>query len=216
MTAPEENALREARNKRIRRVKRWLRFLPRRATIHRYPILRRFAHTARRHIDLWSFREQHAVPAIYVGCVLTFLPLYGIQILLAFLFALRLRANLPILAGLQLVSNPITVLPIWFSNYQVGRSVLGVLGVEAQPLRKNEVQTLLHNVGGGDWGPNLDRIATVFGVTTLGGIVMGTFFGLVASLAYRIVARRTAASYVLLRQKIHQHKARHARDPANR
>jgi len=211
---PEEKALREKRSERIRRVKRWLRPLPRRATLHRYPILGRFADTARKRIYLWSFREEHAVPAIYAGCVLTLLPLYGIQLPLSFLFALWIRANLPILAGLQLVSNPVTALPIWFSDYQVGRSVLGIVGVEARQLQKSEVRSLLDNFVSGEWGTNLDRIVSVFGVTSLGGIVMGTFFGLVASVAYRIVARRTAASYAALLEKIHQHKARKAHDHA--
>ena len=74
------------------------------------------------------------MPAIYAGCILTLMPLFGIQLPLSLLLALVLRANLPILAGLQIVSNPITVIPIWFSAYQIGRHFLGVIGVDAAPL----------------------------------------------------------------------------------
>lgn len=209
----EEHELRQARIKRIRRVKRWLRLLPRRSNIHRYPILRLFADSARRRIYLWSFRTENAAPAIYAGCILTLLPLYGIQIPLAFLLALLLRANLPILAGLQVVSNPITVLPIWYAAYQIGRNFLSVIGVEAMPLGRSEVRIMLENFISGEWGNNLDRLMTVFGVTSLGSIVMGTFFGLIASFAYRIFAIRTAASYALLIKKIHDHKIRKTAPP---
>ncbi|WP_269525922.1 DUF2062 domain-containing protein [Coraliomargarita parva] len=203
----EEKALHTERRKRIRRVKRWLRPLPRRATIHRYPILGRFADTARQRIYLWSFREANAIPAIYAGFIITLLPIYGIQIPLAFLFALLLRANLPILVGLQMVSNPITVWPLWFAAYQIGRHILSVIGVITQQLTKEQVMHLLHNFSHADWGSNLGRLATVFGITCLGAIVMGIFFGLVTSVAYRIIARRTVASYAVLIEKIHHIKA---------
>ncbi|MFW6217675.1 MAG: DUF2062 domain-containing protein [Verrucomicrobiota bacterium] len=212
MTAEEKDLL-DQRSARIRRVKRWLRPLPRRATIHKYPVLGRFAETARRRIYLWSFREENAVPAIYAGCILTLMPIYGIQLPLSFLLALWLRANLPILAGLQMVSNPVTALPIWFAGYNVGRNVLGVIGVEALRLERAEVRQLLGSFLRGEWGSKLERIASVFGVTSLGAVVMGTFFGLVASVAYRIIARRTAASYAVLLQKLQLHRDHRTKPP---
>lgn len=201
MTA-EENEYHKTKWRRIRRVKRWLRPLPRRATLHRYPILKFFAEAARKRAYIWSFRVENAVPAIYAGSILTLMPIYGIQLVLALLLALLLRASLPIMAGLQIVSNPLTVIPIWFSAYQIGRYFLGVLGIEALPLRRIEVQALLFDFTHGHWGDNLDRLFSVFGVTSLGAIVMGTFFGLVGSICYRIIASRTAASYAVLKDKI--------------
>jgi hypothetical protein len=49
----------------------------------------------------------------------------------------------------------------------------------------------------------------------LGGIVMGVFFGLISSFAYRFTAKRTAASYALLIQKIHDRKARKSDLPSD-
>jgi uncharacterized protein (DUF2062 family) len=204
----EEDELRQARIKRIRRVKRWLRPLPRRSNIHRYPILRLFADSARKRIYLWSFRTENATTAIYAGCILTLLPLYGIQIPLALLLALLLRANLPILAGLQVVSNPITVLPIWYAAYQIGRNFLSVIGLETSPLGRGEVRLMLENFTSGQWGTHLDRLMTVFGITTLGSIIMGSFIGLIASYAYRTVAIRTTANYARLVKIIHDRKTR--------
>lgn len=198
--------LREIRWRRMRRVKRWLRPLPRRTNIHRYPIIKFFAETAKKRLDLWSFREERVVPAIYAGCILTLLPLYGLQLVLAFFVALILRANLPILIGLQVVSNPITAIPLWVADYQIGRIVLGVLGIESMALQRGEIRTTLTQFISGDWGGNFERMVSVFGITCLGAVVMGLFFGLVGSFAYRIVSRRTAASYHLLSEKIKQAK----------
>ena len=210
MTEPEDE-LTAARWRRISRVKRWLRPLPRRTNIHRYPILKLFAQTAKKRIYLWSFREERMVPAIYAGCIITLLPLYGLQLILAFFLALLLRANLPILIGLQVVSNPITAIPLWVADYQIGRIVLGVLGVESMALQRGEIRTTLTQFISGNWGENFERMASVFGITCLGAVVMGLFFGLVGSFTYRIVARRTAASYRLLTEKI-----RHAKETKHR
>ncbi|MDQ8207622.1 DUF2062 domain-containing protein [Coraliomargarita sp. SDUM461003] len=214
MTA-EESEFNKTKRRRIRRVKKWLRPLPRRTNIHRYPILKFFAESARKRVYIWSFRVEHAVPAIQAGSILTLMPLYGIQVPLAFLLALILRANLPIIAGLQIVSNPLTVLPIWYAGYQTGRIFLNLIGVEVAPLHHEEVRLLLDNFIHGAWGNKFDNLATVFGVTNLGAVIMGTFFGLIGSVTYRIVANRTAASYALLRSKINDRKLKSDSPPAN-
>lgn len=206
MTA-EESELHETRWKRIRRVKKWLRPLPRRANIHRYPGLKLFAEAARKRIYLWSFRVENAVPAIYAGCILTLLPLYGLQIAGAFILALWLRANLPILIGLQLISNPLTVIPIYFSGYQIGRIILGLFGISVDSLSRSEVRILLDNFIHGAWGERFNQLFVVFSVTSLGSLVMGVFFGAVGSIAYRVIAKRSMASYALLKEKIHSRKA---------
>jgi uncharacterized protein (DUF2062 family) len=198
----EESEFNKTKWRRIRRVKKWLRPLPRRTNIHRYPILKFFGESTRKRVYIWSFRVENAVPAIYAGSILTLMPIYGIQVPLAFLLALLLRANLPILVGLQIVSNPLTVLPIWYAAFQTGRIFLSFVGIKVAPLNHEEVQLLLDNFIHGAWGEKFDNLATVFGVTNIGAIVMGSFFGLLGSIAYRIIANRTAASYALLRSKI--------------
>jgi uncharacterized protein (DUF2062 family) len=216
----EESELNQTKWRRIRRVKKWLRPLPRRTNIHNYPILKFFAETACKRTYIWSFRVENAVPAIYAGSILTLMPLYGIQVPSAFLLALLLRANLPILVGLQVVSNPLTILPIWFVAYQIGQMIISVIGLRVDPLNHEEVGLLLDNFIYAAWGDKFDNLATVFSITSLGAIVMGIFFGLIASFAYRIVANRTAASYTLLRCKITEDKFKtqsslHKEDPTN-
>lgn len=193
----QEKELSQQRSRRIRRVKRWLRPLPRRTNIHRYPILNRFASVARKRAYLWSFRVEHAVPAIYAGCLLTLLPLFGIQFALTLVLALLFRANLPIIAALQMFSNPVTVIPIWFSLYQIGRYFLSVFSVQAPPLARGEVGIILDNFLEGNWGSNFVHFAMVFGITSLGSLIMGIFIGFILSTIYRIVAGRTARSYAV-------------------
>ena len=207
MTA-EEAEFNRAKWRRIRRVKKWLRPLPRRTNIHRYPILKFFTEVARKRRYIWSFRVENALPAIYMGSILTLMPLYGIQVPVAIILALLLRANLPIIVGLQVVSNPLTVLPIWFAAYQIGRIILSVIGINVEPLNREEVRLLLDSFIHAAWSAKFDNLATVFSVTSLGAIVMGIFFGLIAGFAYRIVANRTAASYALLRRKIKDRKSK--------
>jgi uncharacterized protein (DUF2062 family) len=216
----EESELNQTKWRRIRRVKKWLRPLPRRTNIQSYPILKFFAEATRRRTCIWSFRVENAVPAIYAGSILTLMPLYGIQVPIAFLLALLLRANLPILVGLQVVSNPLTILPIWFAAYQIGQMILSVIGLRVDPLNREEVSILLDNFINAAWDDKFDNLATVFSVTSLGAIVMGIFFGLTASFAYRIVANRTATSYALLRRRITERKFKtqsslHKGDPTN-
>lgn len=78
---PEEQMLHEQRRERVARVKRLLRWMPRKATLHRYPVLRRFQKEAMERAYIWSFRVNAAVPALYAGTILALLPLYGVQLI---------------------------------------------------------------------------------------------------------------------------------------
>jgi hypothetical protein len=98
--------------------------------------------------------------------------------------------------------------------------ILSVIGLRVDPLNREEVSILLDNFIYAAWDDKFDNLATVFSVTSLGAIVMGIFFGLIASFAYRIVANRTAASYALLRRRITERKFKtqsslHQGDPTN-
>ena len=60
---PEEHQAREARFARLRRLKQFLRFMPRRAVMHKYPVIGRFAEAARKRAYLWSFKSTHVRPS---------------------------------------------------------------------------------------------------------------------------------------------------------
>jgi len=195
---------RHERFSRIRRLKRILRFMPRKATVHRYPVLKWFAASARKRAYLWSFRVSEAVPAFYMGWILTLLPLYGLQLLLAFVFALLLRANLMIMVGLQLVSNPLTVAPLWYLNFLVGNPLVelcfgapaidfGYLlrSASAQGLGFRETFQLLigetRAFGAGAVTAFVSRL--VLSITT-GAVLIGMVAGWISAFVYRRLAHR--------------------------
>lgn len=117
---PELSELARRRLDRLRRVRRLMRPLPRRSNLGRYPILKYFAGPARRMPFLWSYRPEHVRPALYIGSILTLLPLIGVQLVLALAACVLLRGNLPITAALQLISNPLTAAPLYGLTYAVG------------------------------------------------------------------------------------------------
>lgn len=199
---------------RIRRVKRWLRPLPRKANIHRYPVLKWFASTARKRAYLWSFRAQEVVPALYAGWILTLMPFYGAQIALGFLLALVFRANLMVLIGLQFFSNPLTVGPIYWFCYTVGHFFLSLFvaapaGADMVPMVDEEVTYGLFETMRQILGNNLGRspgevarmVVHFFSSAMLGATILGFFAGFISSIAYRLAARGAAIEYARLKNR---------------
>ena len=196
----EEQRLYRQRSERIARVKRWLRWMPRRTNVHRYPVLKWFAKAARKRSYLWCFRVRSAIPALYAGCILAMLPLYGVQLPLAALLAFALRANLPILATTQFITNPVTAVPLYFAAYQTGRVIFNLFGWESPHLNMAEMKALIHALEAGNWGFNIRYLWKVWLVTSLGGTILGTFMASVASILYRLAAYEVSVSYRRLRE----------------
>lgn len=110
-------------------LRRLLRPLPRRANVRRYPVIKWFSGIAQRMPFLWSFRTQNVVPALYLGCVLSLLPVYGIQFGLALALALLVRGNVTVLMGLQLITNPFTAVPAYLITYKIGGYLIAITGI---------------------------------------------------------------------------------------
>lgn len=183
----QEERERAERVARLRRLRRWLRPLPRRSNLERYPVIRWFAHVARRRPHLWTFGPRSVRRAIYAGAVIAFLPVYGLQLLLAFWAAVLFRANLALTCGLQLVTNPLTAGPLYYTTYRVGIWIIETV----------------------DLGEGRSPLGTRFNALVLGGIVVGLAVALVLDLLYRFALweagrlrerhRRTRAEADLLR-----------------
>ncbi|MCC5838933.1 MAG: DUF2062 domain-containing protein [Opitutales bacterium] len=199
MTAEEQELLAQ-RSVRIARTKRLLRWLPRKANLHRYPVVKWFAAAARQRGYLWSFRVRPVVASLYAGSILSFMPLYGIQALAAVLLSFALRANLAVMVGLQLITNPFTVVPAYYAGYQVGRVMLSLVGVEVNNLNRAQLEILLNNMFSGKWGSNVSYFFGVWGVTMLGGFMIGLFVATICSWIYRFAAMEFARNYERLRE----------------
>ncbi len=192
--------LKERHFSRIRWIKRLLRPLPRRANLHRYPFIKWFAKTARSRAYLWSFRTSHVVPAFYAGCILAFMPLYGAQIPLALIAAIVIRCNLPVLVGLQFLSNPLTIPFIYLSAYSIGDFLLSIFGDSSRMAALG---------GAGDEAGVLVESVYKVTATVVGGMIMGYFAGVASSVLYRITAYRAAETFRKLRE-IQEEAARRA------
>jgi len=184
----------EDRRRRIRRLKKWMRPLPRRSNVHRYPVLKWFSGMARRRVFLWSFRSREMVTALFLGLIVAFLPLVGIQMLIVFFLALWFRANLPVIVALQWVSNPFTMGPIYFADYQIGLAMMELFSIapEPNPLLQPDY----------DWAHfelrDLGALLDTFPPMMLGGLALGSFIGLVVSVAYKWLAKWSKGPYASL------------------
>ena len=187
----EESQLKEEHFTRVRRAKRFLRFLPRRGNIHTYPIIRIFAATARKTPFLWSFKEAEVVRALYAGCIISFMPLLGVQWTLAFFTAFVVRGNLPILLALQLISSPLTVPFIYYPAYHIGDFIISVFGTESAIREVGKITTETNFVNKG---------VRVYAALSLGGAIIGYFAGFVSSVVYRIAAKRASRTFHRIRE----------------
>lgn len=196
----EEEKLHNLRRERVARTKRILRWMPRRSNLHRYPVLKWFAKTARQRSYLWSFRLPAALPALYSGFVLAFLPIYGVQLPIAALLAFALRANLPILFSLQFITNPVTVIPVYYTTYNMGRLPLKLVGFDSPALNLRAVGDIIHYFKTGQWALNFEYFGKIWLVTCFGSLIFGLFCATIASWAYRFTAKEIAHSYNQLKE----------------
>lgn len=167
---------------RRRRLRRWLRPLPRRANVARYPVVKWFADAARRRPYLWSFKRKHVLVSLYAGAVLALMPVYGLQLLLGLALAVWLRGNLTVMVALQMVTNPLTLGPIYYATHALGAWLIGLTG----------------------YGEGAGALGTHVNALVVGGVVAGLGFALVLDLGWRLLAweaRRFRAQLAALHER---------------
>ena len=113
---------------RRRRLRRWLRPLPRRANVARYPVIKWFAEAARKRPYLWSFKRAQVMPSLYVGAVLALMPVYGLQVAIGLALAILVRGNLTVMIALQMLTNPLTLGPIYLGTHALGQWLIALTG----------------------------------------------------------------------------------------
>lgn len=150
---------------RRRRIKRWLRPLPRRANVTRYPVIKWFADAARRRPYLWSFKRSQVMASLYAGAVLALMPVYGLQLLLGLALAILVRGNLTVMAALQMVTNPLTLGPVYFGTHALGSWLVAWAG-----------------------GAAPDHVGAHAQALVIGGLVGGLGFAAALDLAWRALA----------------------------
>jgi uncharacterized protein (DUF2062 family) len=194
------------RHGRRRRAKRLLRFVPRKAMLHKYPVIGRFAEFARRRAYLWSFRSQHLRPSFYAGSILALLPVMGVQLPAALALSLVLRGNFMVMGGLQFITNPFTAAPIYYATHQLGAKVIDVSGIgrsievieltathptDARSAVPQPPQLEAARVTPPDGEPVhwTRRVGNAINALVLGGVISGTLLGAALDVLWRIAHR---------------------------
>lgn len=151
---------------RRRRLRKWLRPLPRRANVSKYPVIKWFADAARKRPYLWSFKRSHVMASLYAGSVLALLPVYGLQVAIGLALAILVRGNLTVMIALQMITNPLTLGPIYLATHALGEKLIGWTG---------------YGAGSSDVGTHINALV-------VGGIVAGLGLALVMDLSWRLLA----------------------------
>ncbi|EIJ42379.1 hypothetical protein BegalDRAFT_1492 [Beggiatoa alba B18LD] len=74
--------------------------------------------------NLWHLNRRSLSGGMAIGLFFAFIPM-PLQMLPAAIFAVLLRANLPLAVSLVWITNPITMPPILYLAYQLGNLLLG-------------------------------------------------------------------------------------------
>lgn len=131
---------------------------------------------------LWQLNRRSVAAGVGIGVFCGFM-LPGLQVVLAALLALVIRANLPVAAVSTLVSNPFTYAPIVVLAYRVGAMLLGetvdeaqAVALEAEALEADAVEVVARATG---W---VERFTAIGKPLLLGLFVCATIGGALAYL----------------------------------
>ncbi|BFM48172.1 DUF2062 domain-containing protein [Marinomonas sp. THO17] len=75
--------------------------------------------------NLWHLNRRSVARAFFNGLFWAFIPM-PFQMLAAAMFAIPLRANIPLSIALVWITNPITMPFVFYFNYKVGSLILGI------------------------------------------------------------------------------------------
>jgi len=136
--------------------------------------------------NLWSIRRRSVVPAFSLGLFVAYLPMPG-HIIMAILLAILLRVNLPVAALTVWVSNPLTMGPMYYVGFEVGRVLLG------QPPQPFEFDMSFAWLA--------ERFATTWQPLWLGCLILGAILALVGYVVLDLLWRASISDYLARRRK---------------
>jgi len=136
--------------------------------------------------ELWGIRRRNVVPAFALGLFVCYMPFPG-HMAIAGLLALAIRVNIPVAVASVWVSNPATMLPMFYAAYELGRTILGR---EPQPF---DFELTF------DW--LFERFALVWQPLLLGSVLLGTLLSLAGYLVLEFAWRATIFDYISRRRQ---------------
>ncbi len=130
---------------------------------------------------------------IAIGMFVTFLPLMGVQMMLSFFLAWLLRANKVVGVPLVWISNPLTIIPIYYPCYVLGCKLLG-LPDEWARLKVNwqtaEPGVTLGNKIGLWWENLWNSLLEIVGPLGLGCLIVASVAGILSYYLSLVLIRR--------------------------
>ena len=123
--------------------------------------------------EIWSLRRSRIVLGVFIGIFCACLPM-PFQMVLAAALAIIFHANLPISVALVWISNPITMPPLFYFEYEVGKFLL------------NDKSDITFDYD--SMTDNFDAIATNL---YFGSVVVGLISAILCALAMHFIWIRT-------------------------
>jgi uncharacterized protein len=100
------------------------RFMPDHKTMREHPHLQKFGQRLTEP-KLWHLNRKSIAGGAALGLFIGFMPIVG-QMMAAAALAILFRVNLPIAISAVWVSNPVTMVPMYFFSYKLGAWILQV------------------------------------------------------------------------------------------
>ena len=121
--------------------------------------------------ELWHLHRRSVSGAAFIGLFCAYLPI-PFQSLVAALFAIATRCNLPISVALVWVTNPLTIPPMFYFAYRLGAWFLGV-DVEVPAIQL-------------DWQWFTSQFSIILYPLILGSLICGWTLGVSAFVIVRV------------------------------
>lgn len=135
---------------------------------------------------LWGIRRRTVVPAFALGLFVAYQPVPG-HMLLAALLALLLRVNIPVAVLTTFVVNPLTMGPMYYAAFEVGRRLLRQAPQEFQ----FEMSFA--------W--LMERFVYIWQPMMLGCVLLGAILSLIGFIALDLLWRASIFDYLSRRRK---------------
>jgi len=136
--------------------------------------------------NLWHLNRRSVSGAVAVGLFCAFLPI-PFQMVVAAAGAILCRVNLPLAVAGVWITNPITIPPIFYFNYVVGETLLGM-----EPMPMDFELTL-------EW--LTAELAHIWQPLLLGSLVMATVMAALGMLTVRLLWRMHIVSHYRKRKQ---------------
>jgi uncharacterized protein (DUF2062 family) len=143
-----------------------------------------FRHLLQDH-RLWGIRRRTVVPAFAIGIFIAFLPTPG-HTLMGALLALAFRVNIPVAALATWVSNPLTMAPMYYFAYRLGRFLLKT------PLQEFQFEM--------SWDWVTHTFLTIWQPMLLGCFILGTCAAVIGYITLDLFWRLSIANYKTRKQ----------------